>query len=193
MTQNAQIVPQSPLALERQGQAEVGVERALVEFVEQHRRDAVEPRVVEDHAREHALGHHLDARPGADLGREARPQADRIADPLAEGIGHTLRRVARSKPPRLENQDLASLHPRLAEQRQRHARRLAGAGRRHQHSRRAGPERFGQVSENDIDGERGSQFRHGAHVAQPRARVDRASVGALRMHSDDGSAIPAKK
>ena len=54
-----------------------------MELVEQHRRDAVEPRIVEDHAREHALGHHLDARPGADLGREARAQAHRAADLFA--------------------------------------------------------------------------------------------------------------
>ena len=40
----AKVRPQRRLRVERQGKAEIGVERAFVEFVEQHRRDAVERR-----------------------------------------------------------------------------------------------------------------------------------------------------
>ena len=39
-----------PLRVEREREAEIGVERALVELVEQHRRDALERGIVEDHA-----------------------------------------------------------------------------------------------------------------------------------------------
>ena len=48
--QNAQILAQTRLRVARQRQAEIGIERALVKFVEQHRGDAVERRIVEDHA-----------------------------------------------------------------------------------------------------------------------------------------------
>ena len=59
--QEAQILAQALLRVERQREAEIGIERALVELVEQHRGDAVERGIVEDHAREHALGDDLDA------------------------------------------------------------------------------------------------------------------------------------
>ena len=48
--QQLQILAQALLRVARQRQAEVGIERALVEFVEQHGGDAVERRIVEDRA-----------------------------------------------------------------------------------------------------------------------------------------------
>ena len=63
MTRRRRSSPQAALRVERQREAEIGVEGALVELVEQHRRDALERRIVEDHAGEHALGDDLDARP----------------------------------------------------------------------------------------------------------------------------------
>ena len=42
--EDAQIVAQARLRIERQREAEIGVERALVELVEQHGADAVERR-----------------------------------------------------------------------------------------------------------------------------------------------------
>ena len=57
-----EIVAQAALHVERQCQPEIGIERTLVEFVEQHGGDAGERRIVEDQPREHALGHDLDAR-----------------------------------------------------------------------------------------------------------------------------------
>ena len=59
--QELQILAQALLRVARQREAEIGIERALVEFVEQHRGDAVERRIVEDHAGEHALGDDFDA------------------------------------------------------------------------------------------------------------------------------------
>jgi hypothetical protein len=60
--QELELLTQALLQVARQRQPEVGIERALVELVEQHRGNAVERRVVEHHAGEHALGHHLDPR-----------------------------------------------------------------------------------------------------------------------------------
>jgi hypothetical protein len=62
--QQPQILAQSVLRFERQRQAKVGVERALVEFVEQHRPDALQRGILEDHAREDAFGDHFDAGSG---------------------------------------------------------------------------------------------------------------------------------
>ncbi len=50
MTKKPQVLAQARLRVERQREAKVGVERALVELVEQHRGDAVERGIVEDHA-----------------------------------------------------------------------------------------------------------------------------------------------
>ena len=58
--QQPQIVAQQPLCLARQRQAQVGVQTAFVKLVEQDRAHALQPRIVQDHAREHALGDDLD-------------------------------------------------------------------------------------------------------------------------------------
>ncbi len=50
-----QILAQALLHVARQREAEIGIERALVEFVEQHRGDAVEHRIVEDEPGENRL------------------------------------------------------------------------------------------------------------------------------------------
>ena len=69
---------------------EIGVERALVEFVEQQRRDAVERGIVEHHAREHAFGDDLDrgscATPSSRSARDSRrsrPPPRRASPPSA--------------------------------------------------------------------------------------------------------------
>ncbi len=54
------VQPPDGAAIQRQ--AEIGIEGALVELIEQHRRNAFEGRVFDDHARKHAFGHDLDAR-----------------------------------------------------------------------------------------------------------------------------------
>ena len=48
--QKPQVLAQALLRVEREGEAEVGVERALVELVEQDGRHAVERGIGEDHA-----------------------------------------------------------------------------------------------------------------------------------------------
>ena len=119
----AQILAQPRLRVERERKTEIRVERALVEFVEDHRRDVGERRVVEDEAREDALGHDLDA----GLAREARtePHAQRRPSrrPLRRAsCAMRLGGGARREPARLEEKDAAALRPR--------ARREAPSGTR---------------------------------------------------------------
>ena len=58
--EEAQVVAQGALRVEREGETEVGVERALVELVEQNGRHPFERGVIEDLPCEHALGDDLD-------------------------------------------------------------------------------------------------------------------------------------
>ena len=85
---------------------EIGVERALVEFVEEERRDAVERGIVEHHAREHAFGDELDAGLARHFRGEAHAVADGFADRLAKRCRHTRGRGAGGEPARLEHDDL---------------------------------------------------------------------------------------
>ena len=48
--QDFQVLAQTLLRIARQREAEIGIERALVEFVEQHRGDAGQFRIVENRA-----------------------------------------------------------------------------------------------------------------------------------------------
>ena len=129
-----QVLAQAAATVERERQPEVGVERALVELVEQHCRDAVERRIGEDHAREHAFGHDLDTALRSDLRGEAGPQANRLAEALAEEVRHAACCGAGGEAARLEDQDLPARDPRLIEEGERHARRLAGPRRRDEDS-----------------------------------------------------------
>ena len=129
--EEAQILAQAALRIERQREAEIRIEGALVELVEEHGGDAVERGIVEDHAGEHALGHDLDAGFAADLGAEAHAQAHRLADGLAERLRHARGRSAGGEPARLQHDDLAAVRPR--------ARRAAPAAPGWSCRRRAAP------------------------------------------------------
>ena len=97
-----QIFAQRLLRVERERQAEVGVERALMELVEQNPCDAFERRIVEDHAGEYALGDNLD--PGSLRYQALQPhaQADRLADLLAQCRRHARGGGAGGEAARLE-------------------------------------------------------------------------------------------
>ena len=71
--QKPQILAQSLLRVARQRQAEIGIQRALVKFVEKNCGDTVEHGIVEDQSREDALGDDLDAGAGGYFGAEAHP------------------------------------------------------------------------------------------------------------------------
>ncbi len=139
--QQAQVVPQELLRLTRQGEAQVRVEAAFVKLVEQHRADAFQRRVVENHTGEHALSDHLDPGVRADAGLQAGAVADGLAGAFAKGHGHALGGGAGGQSTRLQHQHPCTAQPRLVEQRQRHDRRLARArrgGENHGRGRREG-------------------------------------------------------
>ena len=127
--QQAQILAQQRLAVAGEGEAEIGVEAALVELVEKHRGHAVEGRIVEDHAGEDALGDHLDAGASGDAGFQPHAVADGLADRLAEHRRHARGRRPRGQPTGLQDDQLAGTNPGLLEQRERNAGGLAGARR----------------------------------------------------------------
>ena len=106
--QQPQILAQQPLRLPRQRQPQIGVQRPFVEFVEQHRPDAFQPRIVENHPREHAFGDDLDPGFRSDPALQAGAIADCVASRLAQGRGHPLRRRPRRQPPWLQHQHLAA-------------------------------------------------------------------------------------
>jgi hypothetical protein len=133
-----EIRPQRALHVKRQRQPEIAVERTLVEFVEQHRRNAWQFGIVEDHARQHALGDNHDLRLRRHAAFHAHGIADRSARLLAEQLRHAAGGGAGSKPARLQQDDLAAAEPGRFQQRQRNQRRLAGAGRRDEYSAHAG-------------------------------------------------------
>ncbi|MNX66085.1 hypothetical protein D3C86_971660 [compost metagenome] len=133
--QQPQVVAQHRLALARQGQAQIGVQTAFMEFVEQDRADTLQPRVVENHPGEDPLGDDFDARFGADAALQSGAIADRAARLLAQGRRHPVRRRPRRQSARLQHQHLLVAQPRLIQQGQRHDRGLARPRRGGQHDR----------------------------------------------------------
>jgi hypothetical protein len=193
--QDAQLVAQQLLRLQREREPQVGVQAALVVLVEEHGAERLQCRIVLQHPRQHALGHDLHARAGPDARLVADAVADRLADLLAERRGEPSRRGAGSQPSGLEHEDAAPLQPGRVEQRQRHARRLPRSGRRLQHGARARLQRLTQGRERLVDRERretgrqrhggGASARHGEptgrHARRAPAKVSgRPSRGSER-------------
>ena len=140
MTSSRRSSRSPPCASSARARPQIGVERALVELVEQHGGDAGELGIVEDHAGEHALGDDLDARAsgppssrGARAGRRSRRRARRASRAMRSAAARAASRRGS------QHEDLAARRPGLVQQRQRHARRLARAGRRDEHGRIAAP------------------------------------------------------
>ena len=158
--QQAQVLAQSLLGVAGQSEAEIGVEGALVELVEQHGGDAVEAGVVENEAGEHALGDDLDAGAPRHLGAEADAVADGVADRFAQRLRHALGGGAGRQPPRLQHQDLPVRRPGLAGEHQGNPRRLAGAGRRDQHRDGSLRQRGRECGQRGVDRQR---RREGVH------------------------------
>jgi len=148
-----------------QRQAEVGVEAALVELIEDHAGDPGQFRVGEDHAGEDALGDHLDAGGGGDARLQPDAVADGVAHRLAERLGHPLGGGAGGEPARFEDDDLAVAAPRLVQQLQRHDRGLARARRGDQHRGVALAQRRLQRRQGLVDGE--GVGHHGQHLPAP--------------------------
>ena len=99
-----------------------------MELVEKHRRDPRRGPILQDHAGEDALGHDLD--PG--LAPDPGPRRTRspIVSPTASPSVAAMRSAAaRGQAARFQQDQLAAVDPRLGEEHERYARRLASAGR----------------------------------------------------------------
>ena len=121
-----------------------------MEFVEEHAGDALKRRIVQDHAANtpsvttsmRVLAEILDLEP--------HPQPDPFADALAERRRHAPRGGTRGEAARFEEDELVA-SPGRVEKRQRHARRLAGAGRRDKHEIGLLTERGVELWQNVVD------------------------------------------
>ena len=152
----AQVGAERALHVERQREADVAVEAALVDLVEQHRGDAGELGIGLDARDEDALGDHRDAGGARAAAVHAGRVAEGAADLLAREPRHPLGRGARGEAAGGEEEDLARA-PVLGEERGRDGGGLAGAGRRDEHGVGAGAEGGEEVREDGFDRERGHQ------------------------------------
>ena len=133
--QQPQVCIEHPPDIQAQGQPQIGLQAAFVEFVEDHQPHTVQRGIVLQHARQHALGHHLDAGFRANAPFHAHAVADDLSDALAKPRRHVPGRRPCGQAPRRQQQHPPTGHPRFVQKRRWHRRRLAGAGRCHQHRR----------------------------------------------------------
>ena len=124
--EQTQIGTQRARDVERERQAEIGVERALVILVEHHRPHARQLRIVQRLSCEHAFGDDLQARRGRDLRLHPHAGAHQPADPRAELHGDAAGGGPRDHAAGFQENDLA-VQPRRIEQSGRHQRRLSRA------------------------------------------------------------------
>ncbi len=174
-------------ALQRAQQRErqVAGEVPLVELVEHHRGDAAQRRLRQQAAQQDPLGDEANARVRPPTVLEAHRVADGLAGALAELLGDALGGQARRQPARLEDDDLAAARigePRV-EQRARHARGLAGAGRRLDDHRARRAQRGDDLGQLAVDrkgihravqaraDEEGSRYDRGRRCSRSTARM----------------------
>ena len=119
----------------REGQREpqIRVQAALVEFVEDQQARSRERGVVLQHAVQDALGDHFDPRSCRDFRLETHAVAHGETRLLAQKRGHAFCRSARGHAAGFQHQDALPGEPGFVEQRERHQRGLARAGRGFQH------------------------------------------------------------
>ena len=99
--------------MEGERQAEVGVNAALVELVEDHESDPIQRGIRLDQAGQDALGEDLDPGGRADRCLMPDPVADQAADRLSGQCGHMTRRGSGGQAPGLQHQDPTAPQPGL--------------------------------------------------------------------------------
>ena len=153
--QQAQVLAQCRAALQRQRQAQIGLQAALVALIEDHQTVIGERGVALDETRESAVGHDLDAcrRPHALF--QPHPITHGFADRFPALLGHAPRRHDGCEPSRLDHQDAPAGEPGRVKQRRRHLRGLAGAGRGLEHQRAACRQRAVDLRQQGNDGQGG--------------------------------------
>ncbi len=152
-----QIRPRHLLESPQQSQAQVSFQMPLVELVQHHGRYAVQARIGEQSAREHAFGHESQARMRAGHLLEAHLVAHRLAQTLAPLEGHPARGQSRRQPPRLQHQDLSAAR---SQQGRRNACRLPRPRRRFHHHVATVPQASQNLGYQRIDGQGQHGWRH---------------------------------
>ncbi|MNC24087.1 hypothetical protein D3C75_721290 [compost metagenome] len=102
-----EIVTQPLLALDGEGQGGIGVQAALVEFVEDHQGDAGQLGVLLQHPGQHPLGHYLEPGRGTGATLAPHPQPDALPHLLSELARQKARDVARREAAGLQHDDAA--------------------------------------------------------------------------------------
>ena len=133
---DAQVRPQRGLHVQRQREAEVAGQMTFVELVEQQRANAIQRRIVLQHPRQDALRDDFDPGPRGHLVVETDAIADGLADAFTALPRHEPRSRTRGDATRFKHHDPAAIEPGFIEQRERHLRGLAGAGRRFEYQTR---------------------------------------------------------
>ena len=150
--QQAQVGAQGGPAFQAEGQAQIGLERALVEFVENHAGCLGQFRVGLQQAGQHALGNDFNASVRADEAFLAHAPAHGLPRLLAEQAGHVAAQSPCGHAARLQQQNLAACRPGRVQQPEGHAAALARAGRGAEHQAAAALQEAQQL---------GAQFVHG--------------------------------
>jgi hypothetical protein len=134
------------------GEGHVAVEVALVELVHEDDANPLERRIGDEPPREDALGHEADPRLFARDILETDLVADRTPDLFPQLLGDAARGEAGSQASRLQDDDF----PLEAgvEERARHARGFARAGRRLEDEAGRTPQRGDDLGKEGVDGER---------------------------------------
>ena len=143
-----EVLAQRPARFPCQCKAEIGIQRAFVEFVEDQRADPGQSGVRLQHSCQNTLGHDLDAGGLADLGLAPDPVADPFPDRLAQRFGHSFGSRPRRKATRFQHDDPAGD---LVQQGKRHPCRLARAGRGHENRAPLGPDGRQEVGDHVVD------------------------------------------
>ncbi len=116
--QQLEIVPQPLLALDGEGERRIGVQAALVEFIEDDQRHAAELGILLQHPGQHPLGDYLEPGLAAGAALAPHPQADALAHLLPQLARQETRDVACRQAPGFQHDD-APGQPLLAHQLQR--------------------------------------------------------------------------
>ena len=159
MTRSLQVGPVGLLQVQRAGQRDVAVEVALVELVEDERRDAAQLRVLDHLPQQDAFGDEADAGVGAGDVLEANLVADLAAELGLAFPGDARRQQPRGQPARLEDDDLAGAEQAVIQQHLRDLRGFARAGGRGHDQPPGFPEAGHEVLFNFVDWQ---SFRHEA-------------------------------
>ncbi len=126
-------IAQQNARIEGQRQGQIGVQAALVKFVEDHQTHAFKGWIVLQATRKDAFGDDFDAGVRPDLAVQPDAIADGFANLLAQLAGQALSRRTGRQPARFEHDDRLPAEPWLVQQGQRHSGGLAGTGRSFEH------------------------------------------------------------